>query len=226
MERQLLERMIGAGVLLVAFVVIVPAVLDGRPDEEDASDSGTVVADPPVSDAPRRQHTIHLDRPSDNPPVAREPAADPRPASADATATPPRTAAKARRASSAEGGRPTGPAPVAATVARVSEPEPKPKPELSPEPKTEPRARAPVAAAGWIVQLGSFSNRANAKGLADETRAGGFESYLMPVERAGRTLYRVRVGPARKTRGEAKKLADALRKAGFSGQVAEQSAGG
>ena len=87
-------------------------------------------------------------------------------------------------------------------------------------------ARPAALAAGWVVQLGSFSSQANAQGLADRTRAKGFASYLMPIERSGKRLYRVRVGPPRKTRDEAAGLADDLRKAGFKGQVAEQKAGG
>ena len=46
----------------------------------------------------------------------------------------------------------------------------------------------------------------------------------MPVQRSGKTLYRVRVGPPSKTRGEASKLAERLAAAGFKGQVAEQKA--
>ncbi|MBT8444311.1 MAG: SPOR domain-containing protein, partial [Gammaproteobacteria bacterium] len=96
-----------------------------------------------------------------------------------------------------------------------------------PAPEVKP-ASAPSAllAAGWVVQLGSFSSLANAQGLADKTRAKGFQSYLMPIERSGKTLYRVRVGPPKKSRDEAAKLANQLKQAGFTGQVAEQTAVG
>lgn len=251
MERHLLERMIGAAVLLVALVVIVPAILDGGPDVEDPQVAQQSEPAATPSDAPLRQHTIRLDRPPDSPPVARQPIDEP--------ATPVDEAAMSEPAAQA---RPTPePEPESAAVR-----EPEPAPEAQPEPASEPQpepasepevprtpapaerqaeavpepprvvAKAPEpepAAAeptrvesGWVVQLGSFSNRANAEGLAARTRAKGFDTYLMPIERSGKTLYRVRVGPPRKTRGDAARLADDLRKAGFEGQVAEQRADG
>ena len=48
MERQLLERMIGAVVLLVALVLIVPAILDGGDDD------GGGEASPSVADVGRK----------------------------------------------------------------------------------------------------------------------------------------------------------------------------
>jgi cell division septation protein DedD len=53
----------------------------------------------------------------------------------------------------------------------------------------------------------------------------GFAAYLMPVERSGKTLYRVRVGPPQTSRDKAAKLSDDLRRAGYTGQVTEQVAG-
>lgn len=238
MERHLLERMIGAAVLLVALVVIVPAILDGRPDVEDQQEAQQPEPATPAADVPLRQHTIRLDRPPESPPVARE-AVD-EPASAAAISEP-----MAQARPTPESAPAVEPEPEPASEpepAATSEPEP--EPEATPEqPQTVPAPEpsrvvekipepqpAPVEPAtlesGWVVQLGSFSNRANAEGLAEQTRAKGFETYLMPIERSGRTLYRVRVGPARKTRGEAARLADDLRKAGFEGQVAEQRADG
>jgi len=222
MERQLLERMIGAGVLLVALVVIVPAILNGRPDVGGQSQSDPSGQSAEAPDAPLRQHTIRLDRQSDSPPVARQAAGDasaPMPTSAPATQTKSPTPEPQPK-----------PAPtVAATEAKQPAPQP-PKQTAKPAqpiPAPQPAAGRPAAVdAGWIVQLGSFSSRANAQGLADKTRARGFASYLMPIERSGRTLYRVRIGPPSKTRDEASKLADDLRKAGFKGQVAEQKAAG
>ena len=71
MDRQLLERMVGAAVLIVALIVIAPAILDG-PRDGDA---------PMPARAERggemRTVTIHPDRPAEEPPVARSPVAKP-----------------------------------------------------------------------------------------------------------------------------------------------------
>lgn len=209
MERQLLERMIGAGVLLVALVIIVPAILDGRPDVEDTSQSSAAGRDAPGSAVPLRTHTIHLDRRPESPPVARQ---------AVVPASPPRAAEPASETQAATISTLTTPAPTAVT-------EPLPQPAPTPAPRQAEPPKPPAVAAservGWVVQLGSFSQKANAQRLAEDTRAKGFPAFLMPLERSGKTLYRVRIGP-RDTRESAGELAASLSKAGFTGQVVEQ----
>ncbi len=209
MERQLLERMIGAGVLLVALVIIVPAILDGRPDVEDTSQSSAAGRDAPGSAVPLRTHTIRLDRRPESPPVARQ---------AVVPASPPRAAEPASETQAATISTLTTPAPTAVT-------EPLPQPAPTPAPRQAEPPKPPAVAAservGWVVQLGSFSQKANAQRLAEDTRAKGFPAFLMPLERSGKTLYRVRIGP-RDTRESAGELAASLSKAGFTGQVVEQ----
>ena len=72
MDRQLLERLIGAGVLVVALVIVVPAILDGDSgdDADDDADSKTAVS--ATGNEPRRTHNIRLDQSTERPPVARE----------------------------------------------------------------------------------------------------------------------------------------------------------
>jgi DedD protein len=48
---------------------------------------------------------------------------------------------------------------------------------------------------GWIVQVGSFSNRKNAKGLRDKLRKLGHTSFVEAIKAGSGTVYRVRVGP-------------------------------
>ncbi|MDH3453082.1 MAG: SPOR domain-containing protein, partial [Gammaproteobacteria bacterium] len=189
MDRQLLERMVGAGVLLIALILVVPAVLDGEGDQP-ARDDGTDQAAGTM-----RTHTIRLDRPPKRPPVATE-VAKSAPVPAQETAKP---------------------APRDKPAARSSAP-------VAPPPKKSESAQAPVKSVtanaatarvadtapaidrGWAVQLGSFAQQANARRLAQEVGGKGFPTYLVPLRRSGRTLYRVRVGP-RETRGEAEELA-------------------
>jgi DedD protein len=208
MDRQLLERMIGAGVLMFALIIIAPAILDGQKDADSiaypAGEGGTEEV-APSQPAQLRTHTILLDEERDTPPVARE-------RSVTSIAT-------------------TGEAPEAGGAA-VATGSPSAQAAAEPEPVAEPQSK-PVAAStadqkavqisssGWAVQLGSFADEANAQRLADEIEQKGFETFLMPLEQSGRTLYRVRVGP-RETRDQAVTLAGKLAKAGYSGQVIPQ----
>lgn len=196
MDRQLLERMVGAAVLIIALVVIAPAILDGPDDQEPALPA------PDALDREVRTVTIRPDGQAAEPPV---PVATPEPV-AEAPAPEPQAKPEPRAAPK--------PAPAAKPKAQ-----PKPKPE--PKPKAEPTPKLAEARSGWAVQLGSFASRDNARRLAGEVSAKGYETYLLPLERDGRTLYRVRVGP-RKSREAAEKLAGELAKAGYKGQVAPE----
>jgi len=208
MDRQLLERMIGAGVLLVALVLIAPAILDGRWDGDIATYSNgrsvgrEVPADIPESSphAPEmRTHTIVLDREPDRPPVAQpvtEPSAVIEPQKESAGPDTPRVSGKPATA-----------------------------PDLADQAKAgqglADHASTDLPASGWSVQLGSFAQRPNAERLASEVKSRGFRVYLEPLKQSGRTYYRVRVGP-RNTRGQASELASGLAKAGYTGQVIQQ----
>lgn len=222
MERQLLERMIGAGVLLVALVIIVPAILDGRPDVEETPPLNSADQDVSGLAAPSRTHTIHLDRRPESPPVARQavvPEPQPRAAQPDSNPPAPTLARPATTAKSVTRPKPQ-PAPPAAQAAP-------PKPTVvarTAVPKPVSKAAAASARAGWVVQLGAFSQAANAQRRAENTRAKGFPAFVIPLQRSGKTLYRVRVGP-RDSREAAEKLAASLAKAGFTGQVVEQKPG-
>jgi cell division septation protein DedD len=50
-------------------------------------------------------------------------------------------------------------------------------------------------AGGWAVQIGAYSSKADAARLRDRLRAAGFDGYVDDVVSAGKTLWRVRVGP-------------------------------
>ncbi len=95
----------------------------------------------------------------------------------------------------------------------------KPAPAAQPAPpkaKTEPlvvKAETPAEPAkpaaeanAWVVQVGSFSNSANALKLRDKLRARGFTAFVEKLEGGEGLVYRVRVGPELK-----RELADTLR---------------
>jgi len=214
MDRQLLERLIGAGVLVVALVVIVPAILDGESDDED--EAGLESAVTATTNEPRRTHTIRLDRSAQSPPVARE-VAQPAAKSdgqGDIGTVSSREPAKPASTPAAK------PVTQAATAPPAARPVTKTKTPPKPSPAPKPAETAPVPGAGWAVQLGSFSSRENAQQLADEVGGRGFPVFRMTLDRSGKKLYRVRVGP-RESRAQATELAERLKKAGYSGQVTQ-----
>lgn len=69
-----------------------------------------------------------------------------------------------------------------------------------------------------MVQAGSFSQEQNANELRDKLLIQGFDAFVEPSNMAGRTLYRVRIGPqASRTEGES--TVARLRALGFEGQI-------
>jgi DedD protein len=75
--------------------------------------------------------------------------------------------------------------------------EPPPVARTAPAPAPEPEIEAaPAPLAAWIVQVGSFSNRDNARRLVERLRKAELPTADPdPVTVDGKRLYRVRVGP-------------------------------
>lgn len=63
----------------------------------------------------------------------------------------------------------------------------------------------------YVIQVFSSADQGQADRIRAKLVAGGQKAYLSPIERGGRTMYRVRVGPF-KSRDEAQKVADKVRK--------------
>ncbi len=100
-----------------------------------------------------------------------------------------------------------------------------PKPTTTTPKPAEPVAKpieAPKPAAsnvGFAVQLGAFSQAADANALRDKLRAGGFSAFVEQVKTDKGTLSRVRVGPVA-SRADADKLkAQVAAKVGINGMV-------
>lgn len=114
----------------------------------------------------------------------------------------------------------TAPKPVAAapTPATAKPATAAPKPA---EPVAKP-VESPKSAAsnvGFAVQLGAFSQAADANALRDKLRAGGFSAFVEQVKTDKGTLSRVRVGPVA-SRADADKLkAQVAAKVGINGMV-------
>jgi len=62
-----------------------------------------------------------------------------------------------------------------------------------------------------VIQVFSSAEKDQAVRIRDRLVGGGQKAYLSPVEVAGRTMYRVRIGPF-DSRDQAQKVAEQVRK--------------
>ncbi len=75
----------------------------------------------------------------------------------------------------------------------ASEPKPVAKQETAANKKSEPDPM--VGLSGWVVQVGSFSQRSNAEKLVEELRAKKYAAFTDQVDLNGKILHRVLIGP-------------------------------
>ena len=208
MEKHLKERLVGAGVLVGIGVILIPLLLDG-PEPQQTRRIGLEL---PGGGGDLKTHVIRVDESGQK--TLEEMPAD----SADsATGVIGGVDAAAREPApgTAEAGVASGDAP-------ATEPAPEPAPVAAPvrsEPRPTAPASGPAAPAGdWFVQVGSFSDPANARRLRESLVQAGHDVQLSEVTAGGRTLHRVRVGPV-DTREEGEALAARLARAGHKGRV-------
>jgi DedD protein len=197
------ERLTGAIILVALIVLLVPELLSGpiRPAPRARGPVST------AEEPPLRAITINLADEAHGGNAALQPQA-PTPLAPAAEAA---GAASAPQPATNAAGQSAAAAPPAAPPRAAAAPAGTP---LSPQPATA------GARGGWMVQLGSFANRANAEHLAEEVRGRGFQAAVSRGS-TGRRLYRVRVGPVH-DRQAAEQLAARLRTAGHGGSIVPQ----
>ena len=191
MDRALKERIIGAAVLVVFVVLVVPVFLDGPPQ------SGEIVSERvplPGQAAEGDTRTVVLERDRDEPVPVAAPVTQP-----EAEQQPAQTKPK------------PDPEP-------ESSPEPEPKPAPAKPETQQPVASGDSSTGMWAVQLGSFGDQKNAERLAADLRKQGFAAFLSQLSTGSGELHRVRIGP-QKDRESAEAMAQRLAKAGHKGQV-------
>ena len=192
MDRALKERIIGAAVLVVVVVLVVPVFLDGPPQ------SGEIVSERvplPGQAAEGETRTVVLDRDRDEPVPVPAPVTEP----------------ETERAQPVQPESKPGPKP-------ETSPEPEPKPEPAKPAAQQPAPAGESPTGMWAVQLGSFGNQQNAERLAADLRKQGFAAFLSQLSTGSGELHRVRIGP-QKDRESAEAMAERLAKAGHKGQV-------
>jgi DedD protein len=188
MEQTLKQRLIGAVVLVSLAVIFIPIILEG-PDDEWTPRSHS------LPDKPQLDYRADMELVLPPPVQVDEP-----PGTTEVEETPL-----------------TGEQPVTKTIKPVAAPAASATKPVKTETTTRPPAKpAPSAAAlskslkGWFVQVGSFGQEMNAKGLQDRLVASGFKAQLQEIEIGNKRAYRVLVGPSA-TRADAEKQAASLK---------------
>jgi DedD protein len=202
MDRRVKERLIGASILVVLIVLIVPELLSGP---------APMPVGPrlPVS-TPQPVRNVTVDLATRQAPVA-EPA-------------PPAVPAEASVASGVQPpGVPSGteaPAPASPEAAPVQTKAGPPAPleTPTPAPTSVPAGKPPTAAHSWAVQLGSFASRGNADKLVHQLKAEGFAVYVLSGGSGPSLRYRVRIGPMA-DRGAASQAIAKLKSQGYAGSL-------
>ncbi len=203
MDQQLKERLVGAAVLVVLGMLLIPTLLDGPPQ---TGPMRVGIELPTADEEGKKSHTIRLDVPSASPatgsiarPVESVPVARPQPAD-------PASAGKKIAGTEVTPQKVPDPTPAVSAQSAVQE---------SPPPA---EAVPPITGGGWAVQVGSFSKQANADRLSGELAARGYDVFISRVVTEGNTWYRVRVGPV-PNKAEAEALVTRLSASGQTGRV-------
>ena len=197
MERALKERIIGAAVLVIFAVLVVPIFLDGPPGDGEVVSERVLL--PGQED--QKTQTVVLDRDREEPvPAAATPAPEKEEPVVEESVDEEPVREEPRPAVVQQAESETAPA--------TREPEP--------EPAATPAATSTTGM--WAVQLGSFSNKENAEKLAADLRKQGYAAFLSQLTTEKGLLHRVRIGP-QKDRASAEAMAGRLAKVGHKGQV-------
>ena len=197
MDRALKERIIGAVILVLFVVLVVPVFIDGP------SDSNEIISErvPLPGQSEQKAQTVILDRDRKDPvpAAASNGSVEPEPKPT------PQVVAKQQES---------------ATPPLRQEPTPAPEKPKADTTKAVVTSSPPVASSTgmWAAQLGSFGNEKNAEKLAADLRKQGFAAFLSKLATNSGQLHRVRIGP-QKDRESAEAMAERLAKAGHKGQV-------
>ena len=194
MDDALKARLIGAAVLVAVAVLLIPELLSGRKPVEPAGAEGeaqrgtrTVVIDLGGGGA-RTAEPVEARTLGPSPAVPRA-SGGPVPAVAPEVAPSHETVAQAPESERAKAdSEPAAAAPEPAAP-------PTPAPEIASPAPAAPAAAQRATAGGWAVQVGAFSSAATANDLVRKLAADGYHAFVAPVQRGGKTLHRVRVGP-------------------------------
>lgn len=211
MDPALKQRLLGAAVLVALAVIFLPMLLDS-PAPPSGEAMRVEIPTPPDRRFETRVLPLDAAQPSVDP-AQREavPLAAEEPIASRELEVPARIDAISGEDTS---GRAT-PDPRAAASAATLRADPPARAETPPPAVERPpvtRLPATVSSGTFVVNLGSFGQRANADGLVTQLQAAGIRAQVDQVNTDGRTLSRVRSGPYR-TRTEADQVRLAAQRA-------------
>ncbi len=194
MDQKLRQRLVGAIVLVSLAVFFIPIILEGP--ENDWVVRNQAMPEPPAIDFPVHKQPPPLSETPMMPAVAGK-------ATEQAKAEPPKAASTLPGATPRPPKKPiekpTEKPPVKSTAKSV---------KVIVPPKS-PETRFPPGS--WGIQLGSFSDKANATTLSDKLQAARYPSFLEDAKAKSGTLYKVIVGPYN-SREAAEKIRDEISK--------------
>jgi DedD protein len=208
-NNQLKQRLVGAVVLVALAVIFIPMLLPGEGNLGGGISGSNIPPEPdfrfpPVPAAPKA------------PPVAAAPIVPLGDESAETAKSVP-AIVPAKTVTIKAATKPPAPS--------ISKTKPKPKAKPAPKPTPPPVAKAipKKSTSGqvnaWVVQVGSFAARNNARALRDKLRKQGHASFVESINGTSGRVYRVRVGPEL-TKSAADSLRQQLEKeAGLKGLV-------
>jgi DedD protein len=173
MDQMLKQRLIGAIVIIALAVIFIPMILEG-PDDE-LSPRTQDMPPPPTIDY---QTEVELAVP--------EEASEPAESLADTTTEQEVSAIPEPHVSQPEAVIMETEAPAKPVEPAVAKPA---------SPAIPSRATTSITQGGWILQVGSFSQQANALSLRDRLKKSGYQASVKDVKAAGGTIHRVLVGP-------------------------------
>ena len=181
MEQHLKERLVGAIVLTMAAVILIPIILTGSPSLEPVSSLDNGADRSVASDRlqPFSSNIVPL-----------------------GSTTPLGSASPARDSASAPATIPVLPKTMVPVTPRTDSVLPQPvttpvetKPAVASAPAPAPTGKtAPTS--GWLVQLGSFSNARNATGLKDRLLKKSYPAFIRTSRTDNGEVTRVFVGPS------------------------------
>ena len=194
MDNAVKERLVGAAVLVLLVVIVVPALLRGPRTQAPPA--------PPEGEQPMVPagdlRVVEIDLAGAQPAAS----AEPMPAATEET-----VAAAPAPAPEQEGA--SGPAGASGTAAT---------PAAEPPSAAQATPAAPGAGAGWAAQVAALSSQEAALKLVAELKGKGYPAFVLEHRAGGKVLYRVRVGPeAQRDRADA--LAERLRAEGLEPAV-------
>lgn len=210
MQVGLKERLIGAAVLVIIAVIVIPWVLKGH-----STPGGATVNEPlalpsattSAASGPVQTYSLPLNA-----------------SGAGAAAAPSMPAATTQA---------SAPAPLLQQQAAAPQPQPQarqtavapaaptPKPASSAQPESKPASAA--LAGKWVVQAGSYDSERSALSVEHKLASHGYHAFVSRYHTRGRTYYRVRVGPYATRAAAAQELARVSRTVGGKAAVMPNS---